>query len=69
LGVDLNLNPEVEVAHNAHLGNNDFLQPYLNLEQWDLNANDFIELNDIIQNPIAVEEGPISMVIDYDCKK
>jgi hypothetical protein len=59
LGIDLNLAPMMEDANNAHLVPNDLLLPDLNL------ANDFIELNDIIQNPIAAKEGgPISMVIN-----
>jgi hypothetical protein len=39
----------VAADHNAHLGHNDFILPDLNLEQEDLDA---------------VEEGPITMVID-----
>jgi hypothetical protein len=59
LGIDLNLAPPVEDAYNVPIVPNDLFLPNLNL------AEDFIELDDIIRNPIVTEEeGPVSMVID-----
>jgi hypothetical protein len=76
LGIDLNLAPELEDAENAPLVPNEFFLPDLNLAnvennhlpqdvvQNGLNVDDFIELNDLIQNSIvAAQEGHVSMVI------